>query len=62
MSINRREWISAVLGLPLADAAVNSPGAVLWRDPGKPEEIDFAGTFDPDVHLPAPPFRFERED
>ncbi len=62
MSVNRREWISAVLGLPLAAAAVNSPGAVLWRDPGKPEEIDFAGTFDPDVHLPQPPFRFERED
>lgn len=62
MSIGRREWIGAVLGLPLATAAVNSPGALLWRDPGKPEEIDFAGTFDPDVHLPQPPFRFESED
>src|SRR3954463_11911992 len=60
--------VVVLLMVPIVDpiaariAAGYAPREFVWHDPGPPERLDFAGTFDPDLQLPAAPFTFEKED
>ncbi len=55
-------WLVAAVLWVTAAAAADEPGKLLWQDPGRIEDLDFAGSVDLPLHPPQSPFTFLRED